>query len=283
MITLKTPAELALMRAAGLVVHRTLIGLRAAATAGTSTADLDAFAAELIAAEGATPSFLGYHGYPATICTSVNDEVVHGIPSPRRILRDGDVVSIDCGAIIAGWHGDAALTVPVGEVEPALRALLVACESALWSGLAAARPDGRLSDIGHAVATAVAAAGARDGCRYGVVEEYVGHGIGTQMHEDPPVPNVAPKGPGRGPRLRPGTVLAVEPMLTLGRRQVRELADEWTVVTRDGLPAAHFEHTVAVTEQGPWVLTAPDGGATALGAGADRPAAAEVRAARHTG
>lgn len=264
MIELKSEAELATMRRAGLVVAHTLAVLRDAVRPGLSTADLDVLAEREIRAAGAVPSFLGYQGFPASICTSVNDVVVHGIPSPDVVLRDGDVVSVDCGAILDGWHGDAAITIAVGTVAPAVAGLLEVTEAALWAGFAAARLGGRLSDISSAVELHVQAAGG-----YSVVRDYVGHGIGTQMHQDPPVPNYGR--PGRGPRLEAGLVLAVEPMVTLGRRQTRELEDGWTVVTRDGKPAAHFEHTVAITAAGPWVLTDLDGGRTRLAQAAASP------------
>ena len=205
-IEIKTPEQIAVMREAGLVVARTLRVLAAAVRPGITTADLDALAEAEIRAAGATPSFKGYHGYPATICTSVNEEIVHGIPSRQRSLREGDIVSIDCGAIVGGWHGDAALTVGVGAISAEHAGLLQACETALWRGIAQARAGGRLGDISHAVETSVDASG-----RYGVVEEYTGHGIGSAMHMDPPVPNYGR--PGRGPRLRPGMALAIEPMV----------------------------------------------------------------------
>jgi methionyl aminopeptidase len=252
-IQVKTRAQIDVMREAGLVVARTLSALAEAARPGVSTAELDAIAEQQITAAGATPSFKGYHGFPATICTSVNEEIVHGIPNPAKRLRDGDVISIDCGAIVRGWHADAALTVGVGEISDERRRLLDACERALWHGLAQARAGRRLSDISHAVEQSARAAGP-----YGIVEEYVGHGIGTEMHMDPAVPNYGR--PGRGPLLTPGMALAVEPMLVLGGRHTRLLADEWTVISADGTPAAHFEHTVAITPDGPWVLTAEDGG-----------------------
>ena len=218
---------------------------------GITTAEMDECAAQSIRDEGATPSFLGYHGFPAHICVSVNEEVVHGIPGSRRIAS-GDVVSIDCGAIIDGWHGDAAVTVLVGDVSEELRELSRVTEQSLWAGLAAARPGNRLSDIGHAVESSVRASGEA----YGIVEEYVGHGIGSSMHMEPAVPNYGR--PGKGPRLVPGMALAVEPMIILGDPTVEVLDDEWTVVTSDGSHASHWEHTVAVTEDGPWVLTALD-------------------------
>jgi methionyl aminopeptidase len=241
------------MREAGLIVGRTLAALAAAANPGVSTADLDAIAEQRITAAGATASFKGYHGYPATICTSVNEEIVHGIPSEARRLEPGDIISIDCGAIVRGWHADAALTVGVGQISDELSRLLGACEQALWHGLAQARAGRRLTDISHAVEQSARAAGS-----YGIIEEYVGHGIGSEMHMDPPVPNYGR--PGRGPLLASGMALAIEPMLALGARHTRLLDDGWTVVSADGTPAAHFEHTVAITTDGPWVLTAEDGG-----------------------
>jgi methionyl aminopeptidase len=257
-IQLKTPEQFAIMREAGLVVARTLATVAAAVRPGVTTAELDTLAENEIRAAGATPSFLGYHGYPATLCTSVNDQIVHGIPSPARHLNEGDIVSIDCGAIVRGWHGDAAVTVGVGAISAEHAALLRTCEDALWQGLARARPDGRLGDISSAVENSVEQAGP-----YGVVEEYTGHGIGTAMHMDPPVPNYGRAG--RGPRLRAGMALAVEPMVVLGSPETILLDDGWTVITADGSWAAHFEHTVAITADGPWVLTAEDGGEARLG------------------
>ncbi len=252
-IEIKTPEQFGVMREAGLVVARTLRILAEAVRPGVTTADLDALAEAEIRAAGATPSFKGYHGYPATICTSVNEEIVHGIPSRQRSLREGDIVSIDCGAIVRGWHGDAAVTVGVGAISAEHADLLQACETALWQGIDRARAGGRLGDISHAVEASVAASGP-----YGVVEEYTGHGIGSAMHMDPPVPNYGR--PGRGPRLRPGMALAIEPMVMLGRAETVLLEDGWTVITADGSWAAHFEHTVAITPDGPWVLTLLAGG-----------------------
>jgi methionyl aminopeptidase len=257
-IQVKTSGQLALMREAGLVVAHVLDTLAGAAEPGISTADLDAIAEREIRAAGAQPSFLGYYGYPATICTSVNDQIVHGIPSPQAVLAAGDIISIDCGAIVGGWHGDAAVTVSVGQAGPTptdteLSGLLRACELAMWHGLAAAVPGARLSDISHAVESSVLASG-----QYGIVREYTGHGIGSQMHMDPAVPNYGK--PGQGPVLAEGMALAIEPMLVLGRPQTRLLDDGWTVVSADGSRAAHFEHTVAITADGPRVLTAADGG-----------------------
>jgi methionyl aminopeptidase len=254
-IQIKSRDQLAVMREAGLVVGRTLQRLAEEVRPGISTADLDAIAEESIRSAGATPSFKGYHGFPATICTSVNEEIVHGIPSPDKVLRDGDIISIDCGAIVDGWHGDSAVTVPVGEIAPELQRLIEICEESMWRGIGAGLADGRLSDIGHAVEAYV-----RDQGDYGIVEEYVGHGIGTQMHMDPPVPNYGEAG--HGPQLVPGMCFAVEPMINLGTAATVLLGDEWTVVTGDGASSAHFEHTFAVTEDGPWVLTALDGGAS---------------------
>jgi methionyl aminopeptidase len=251
-VEIKTPEQLAMMREAGLVVARTLRTVAGAVRAGVSTAQLDLLAEREIRAAGATPSFLGYHGYPATLCTSVNDEIVHAIPDPARRLREGDVISIDCGAIVDGWHGDAAVTVGVGAISAEHAALLQACEAALWRGIAQARPGGWLGDISHAVESSVRQAGP-----YHVVEEYGGHGIGTAMHMDPPVPNYGR--PGRGLRLRTGMVLAIEPMVTLGDAETVLHDDGWTVTTADGSWAAHFEHTVAITAAGPWVLTAEEG------------------------
>ena len=248
-IEIKTPEQFARMREAGLVVANTLRVLAEAVRPGISTADLDAIAEREIRVAGAVPSFLGYYGYPATICTSVNEEIVHGIPSEKRRLNPGDVISIDCGAIVDGWHGDAALSVGVGEIDPADQALLDACEAALWQGIAQAVPGHRLSDISHAVEESVRASG-----EYGLIREYTGHGIGTAMHMEPAVPNYGP--PGQGPRLRAGMALAIEPMITRGGERTDELSDGWTVVTVDGSRAAHFEHTVAITPDGPWVLTA---------------------------
>ncbi len=262
MIQLKSEAELSVMREAGLVVARTLDKLAAAVAPGVSTGDLDALAAEAIAADGARPSFLGYHGFPGVICTSINDEIVHGIPDPRRLLHDGDIISLDCGAIIDGYHGDAATTVPVGEISAELTELLRVCEESLWYGFAAARLGGRLSDVSHGVETSIR----RRSRPYGIVEEYVGHGIGTEMHQDPQVHNFAPKGPGRGQKLLKGLALAVEPMVNLGSKETQVLDDGWTVVTADGLPSAHFEHTFTLTPDGPWVLTAHDGGRAKLAA-----------------
>ena len=256
MIQIKSEAEIATMREAGLVVGRTLEKLRAAVAPGVTTADLDALAEAEIRGDGAIPSFKGYHGFPATICTSVNEEIVHGIPGSRTLV-EGDIISIDCGAIVDGYHGDAAITVPVGEVAPELTELMRVCEEAMWRGFAAARLGGRLSDISHAIERHIRSRG-----DFGIVEEYTGHGIGTEMHQEPHVPNYGRAG--RGPRLEKGLALAVEPMVNAGSRHTRLLDDGWTVVTADGRRSAHFEHTFTLTDDGPWVLTALDGGAARL-------------------
>jgi methionyl aminopeptidase len=271
-IEIKTPEQVVLMRAAGLVVARTLELLRTSVAPGVTTRELDAIAEESIRSHGAVPSFLGYHGFPGSICTSVNDEVVHGIPGDR-VLAEGDQVSIDCGAILAGWHGDAALTVGVGAIDAAAVELSRVTEEALWSGLAAATVGNRVADIGAAVESTVRAA--PGGSAYGIVEEYVGHGIGTSMHMDPNVPNFATGG--RSPLLAAGMALAIEPMVCAGGRAVETLEDDWTVVTVDGQRACHWEHTVAITPDGPWVLTALDGGAERFAAlGVASPAAARA-------
>ena len=257
-IEIKTPAQIERMRAAGLVVGETLALLQAAARPGVTTADLDALAEDHIRSQGAVPSFKGYSHppYPATICASVNEQVVHGIPNDRPLV-EGDIVSVDCGAIVDGWHGDAAVTIAVGEVDEASRELMQVTEEALWQGIAAARLGGRVGDISHAVETFVRSRGP-----YGIVEDYTGHGIGSQMHQPPDVPNVGRAG--RGPRLIQGLALAVEPMVVLGRPGSSVLDDDWTVVTSDGSRAAHYEHTFTLTDSGAWVLTALDGGRSRL-------------------
>jgi methionyl aminopeptidase len=261
-IQYKTPDQVRAMRRAGLVVGETLQLLRETVRAGLTTADLDAVAEKNIRSAGATPSFLGYHGFPATLCVSVNDEVVHGIPGDR-VLKDGDVVSIDCGAIVDGWHGDAAISVVLPPADPADVELLRVTEDSMWHGIAALAVGRRLHDVGAAVEDHVVRSAAQPDA-YGIVEEYVGHGIGTEMHQDPQVPNYRVRE--RGVRVRGGLVVAVEPMLTRGGAQTRLLDDEWTVVSTDGSRAAHFEHTVAVSDEGLWVLTAPDGGEERLSA-----------------
>ncbi|MGI8577016.1 MAG: type I methionyl aminopeptidase [Nocardioidaceae bacterium] len=256
-IEIKSPEQIAVMREAGLVVAETLELLRAAVAPGITTKELDTLAQRHIRERGAVPNFLGYHGFPATICTSVNDEVVHGIPGDR-ILAAGDVISIDCGAIVDGWHGDAAITVPVGGVGSELVELMRVCEESLWRGLAAASLGGRVSDISHAIEEYVRSHG-----DYGIVEDYVGHGIGSAMHMAPGVPNYGR--PGKGPKLVQGMALAVEPMITIGGSiETEVLDDDWTVITADGSWSAHFEHSFTLTPQGTLILTALDGGAARL-------------------
>ncbi|MGH3991322.1 MAG: type I methionyl aminopeptidase [Pseudonocardiaceae bacterium] len=252
-IELKSPGEIEAMRAAGAVVARTLRLLQRHARASVSTGELDELAEQSIRDAGAVPSFKGYHGFPGSICSSVNHQVVHGIPSRAQVLADGDLLSLDCGAILDGWHGDAAVTVQVGTGSEADIRLSAACRVAMQAGIAAARPGGRLTDICYAVESAAVAAGAADGISYGIVADYGGHGIGTAMHMAPFLPNVGR--PGRGPRLMTGMTLAIEPMLTAGSHLTEELDDGWTVVTQDGSRAAHWEHSIAVTEDGPLVLT----------------------------
>ncbi|MHA7132197.1 type I methionyl aminopeptidase [Oerskovia turbata] len=260
-IEYKTVDQVRTMRRAGLVVADALATVRSAVRPGMTTGDLDALAAAVIGDAGATPSFLGYHGYPATLCVSVNDEVVHGIPGSRELLP-GDVVSVDCGAIVDGWHGDSAFSFVLPEADPADVALVEATERALWAGIAALATGERLGDVGNAVEDSIEASATADGVPYGIIEEYVGHGIGTSMHQPPDVLNYRTRE--RGPRLKPGMCLAIEPMVTRGERFTQVLEDDWTVVTDDGSRAAHWEHSVAILEDGIWVLTAPDGGAAKL-------------------
>ena len=247
-IVCRSAAELERMREAGRLVGEVLTELAAHVAPGVTTADLDALAEKRILAAGATPAFKGYHGYPATICASINDEVIHGIPSGRRVLNEGDIISIDVGASLDGYFGDSAITLPVGQVSEEAATLLRVTEESLYKAIERVRPGGRVSDIGHAVQQHVEAYG------FSVVREFVGHGIGQKMHEEPQVPNYGE--PGRGPRLAEGMVLAIEPMVNAGKPAVKVLADGWTAVTRDGSLSAHFEHTVAVTAGEPWILTA---------------------------
>ncbi len=263
-IQLKRPEQLRQMRRAGLVVARALTAVSHEAQPGITTAELDAIAAQVIASAGADSSFLdygavdGHGGFTGVVCLSVNSEVVHGMPGDR-VLADGDLLSIDCGAIVDGWHGDAARTVLVGQPAVDARTLSDVTREALWRGIAAVRPGGHIGDVSAAVQGYVRS---RDE-PYGIVAEYVGHGIGTEMHQSPDVPNLGRAG--RGPRILAGMALAVEPMLTAGSAENTVLEDGWTVVTDDGSLAAHWEHTVAVTETGLWVLTAEDGGESRLG------------------
>ena len=246
MIIFKSEREIQHMREAGRIVALALRAVREAVAPGVTTKDLDEVAREVITSHGAIPSFKGYHGYPGNICTSVNEEVVHGIPGSRK-LQEGDIVSVDCGATYNGFVGDSAVTIPVGKIDPVSEQLLRVTEESLYQGIAAAIVGNRLSDISHAVQVHVEAVG------FSVVRDYVGHGIGRNMHEDPQIPNFGL--PGKGPKLKTGMTLAIEPMVNLGRPEVVVLDDKWTVVTRDGKPSAHFEHTVAVLEEGVEVLT----------------------------
>lgn len=259
----KSPDQLRTMRTAGLVVARTLAAIRSAATPGVSTGDLDLLARDLIAEAGATSSFLNYGAgfglppYPAVTCISVNDEIVHGIPS-HRVLAEGDLVSVDFGVSVGGWHGDSAITVEVGTVSPEVARLSAVTREALWAGIAAVAIGARVGDISHAVERSIR----RHPEGYGIVAEYTGHGIGSQMHQPPDVPNLGR--PGTGPVITKGICLAIEPMVTLGSAATATLEDEWTVVTRDRSTAAHWEHTVTATPRGVWVLTAEDGGEAEL-------------------
>jgi methionyl aminopeptidase len=246
MVLRKTAAQIAHMRRAGAVVAEMHEACTCAAVPGATTADLDQAARAVLDRRHARSNFLGYHGFPAVACISPNEVIVHGIPG-ARLLEEGDIVSIDCGAIIDGWHADAAITIPVGEIDAESQRLMDATRAALEAAITASVAGNRLGDIGAAAEQQAKAAG------FGVVREYVGHGIGTAMHEEPDVPNYGPAG--RGMRVRAGMVLAIEPMVTVGRPTTRTLADGWTVVTADGSRAAHFEHTVAITDDGPTILT----------------------------
>jgi len=253
MIVRKSPAEVELMARAGAIVARANMAVRDALRPGMTTADLDRIAEDVIVREGAIPSFKGYHGFPATLCTSRNHEIVHGIPSADVVLEEGDVISVDCGAIWQGFHGDSAMSLIVGDEEAAgedVRELLRITRDALWRGIRAATPGNRLGDIGASVQELADTHG------YGLVREYVGHGIGRALHEAPSVPNYGRAG--KGLALSPGLVIAIEPMFNLGTAETVTLDDGWTVVTADGSVSAHWEHTVAITEDGPKVLTARD-------------------------
>ncbi|GAA1915387.1 type I methionyl aminopeptidase [Streptomyces sodiiphilus] len=265
MVEIKTPEQIAKMRAAGLVVAEMHRACAAAAVPGATTKDLDDIAAKVLADHGAKPNFLGYGGFPGNICTSVNDVVVHGIPDRDTVLKSGDIISIDAGAIVDGWHGDAALTVFVGEGHaPELHELSRVTEESLWAGIAAMRKGGRLVDISRAIETYLRRQRRAGGGRYGIVEDYGGHGIGSQMHMDPHLLNYVERRRGKGPKLVPGMCLAIEPMVSLGAPTTHVLSDDWTVKTDDGSWAAHWEHSVALTEEGPLVLTAVDGGRARL-------------------
>jgi methionyl aminopeptidase len=252
-VPVRTAGELDAMAAAGALVAAALHAVRDAAAPGMSTLDLDAIAEGVIRDGGGVPSFLGYHDFPASICSSVNDRVVHGIPTADELLVAGDLVSIDCGAILDGWHGDSAFTFGVGELIPVDEALSAATRESMEAGIAAMVPGNRLTDVSYAIERGTRDAENRHGRKFGIVAGYGGHGIGREMHMDPFLPNEG--APGRGPYLAPGSVLAIEPMLTLGTRKTTVLDDGWTVVTNDGSRAAHWEHTVACTEDGPRILT----------------------------
>ncbi|MGH8792875.1 MAG: type I methionyl aminopeptidase [Stackebrandtia sp.] len=261
-IEYKTPEQFDKMREAGLVVAAVHQAMRESVRPGVTTKKLDEIAAEVIDSHGATPSFLGYDigmgPYPAVICASVNEQVVHAIPSEKQVLAEGDLISIDVGAIVDGWHGDAAITLPVGSVGEELLDLIDAAEEAMWAGIAAAAVGKRLGDVSYAIQLSIQEHG-----RYGIVTGFGGHGIGSQMHQDPHVLNYGR--PGRGVKLKRGMGLAIEPMLTLGDAETVDAADGWTVTTADGSPAAHVEHSIALCGDGVWVLTAPDGGVERLG------------------
>jgi methionyl aminopeptidase len=255
-IEIKTRGELEAMRAAGIVVARSLALMAERAAAGVSTAELDELAEQTIRDAGAVPSFKGYHGFPASICASINEQVVHGIPSRTQVLADGDLISIDCGAILEGWHGDAAVTFIVGAGTEADHKLSAATRASMLAGIEAAVVGARLTDVSFAIESSVLRSDEADGVEYGIVTDYGGHGIGTQMHMEPFLPNFGK--PGKGPRLKAGMAIAIEPMLTLGTDRTTELDDGWTVITADGTRAAHWEHSVAITDDGPWILTAPE-------------------------
>lgn len=247
MITLRSKHEIALLREAGKIVAEAHQAVKEAIRPGISTAELDKIAHDVIVGHGAIPSFLGYNGFPGSICASPNEVIVHGIPSQKIILKEGDIISIDIGACKNGYHGDSAKTHPVGNISAADRQLIDETRASFYKGIEMAIVGGRLSDISHAVQTHVEAFG------YSVVRDLVGHGVGRNLHEDPPVPNYGP--PGKGPKLQAGMVLAIEPMINRGRYGIRVLDDDWTVVTIDGERSAHYEHTVAITENGPELLT----------------------------
>ena len=256
-IQIKNLDQLKVMRRAGLVVADIHQQIRNAIKPGMTTSALDTVAAACIKRGGATPNFLNYHGFPASICVSVNDEIVHGIPGDR-IINDGDLVSIDCGAIIDGWHGDAAFSVGVGTVDPQDQKLMDVCEESMWRGIAAGHLGAHLSDIGAAIESYIDSQG-----KYGILQEYGGHGIGTEMHQEPHVLNFGKRG--SGPELIVGMALAIEPMITRGTHKTKVLGDDWTVVSQDKSRGAHFEHSYALLPDGkPFVLTAPDGGKAKL-------------------
>lgn len=256
-IQIKTLEQLKIMRRAGLLVGETLELLKSSIKVGMRTDALDAIAAANIKRGGGTSNFKGYHGYPATICISINDEIVHGIPGDR-VIEDGDVISIDCGAIIDGWHGDAAFSVGVGSVDPADQKMMDVCEESMWRGIAAGKSGAKLTDIGHAIEEYINSQG-----KYGILQENGGHGIGTEMHQEPHVLNFGR--PGNGPEIVAGLALAIEPMITRGSAKTKVLSDDWTVVSQDKSRGAHFENSYVICPDGkPFVLTALDGGAAKL-------------------
>jgi methionyl aminopeptidase len=252
MIILKSPREIALMRAGGSILAEVMQRLRTFVKPGTSTLEIDQEVESFILSRGAQPAFKGYRGFPATVCASINEEVVHGIPSASRRVKGGDIIGLDLGCIVEGYYADAAFTLPIGEIPPRVQELLDVTRESLYKGIAECRPGRRLGDLSHAVQRHVETRG------FSVVRAFVGHGIGHMLHEDPQVPNFGE--PGRGPTLKPGMVLAIEPMVTMGSYEVRILPDRWTAVTEDGSWAAHFEHTIAITEDGPEILTVPGDG-----------------------
>ena len=255
MIELKSAREIALMRRGGHILSEVMDRLRTSVKPGMSTLEIDTDVEDFIRSRGAVPAFKGYRGFPATVCISINEEVVHGIPSPTRHIKDGDIVGLDLGCIVEGYYADCAFTLAVGEVPPRVQQLLDVTRESLERGITECRPGRRLSDVSHAIQLHVERHG------FSIVRAFVGHGIGRALHEEPQVPNFGD--PGRGPQLRAGMVLAIEPMVTMGSWEVRILADGWTAVTKDGSLAAHFEHTIAVTESGPEVLTSKNGAARA--------------------
>jgi methionyl aminopeptidase len=256
-IQIKTLEQLKIMRRAGLLVGETLELLKSSIKVGMRTEALDAIAAANIKRGGGTSNFKGYHGYPATICISINDEIVHGIPG-ERVIEDGDVISIDCGAIIDGWHGDAAFSVGVGNVDPADQKMMDVCEESMWRGIAAGKNGAKLTDISHAIEEYIKSQG-----KYGILQEYGGHGIGTEMHQEPHVLNFGR--PGNGPEIVTGLALAIEPMITRGSAKTKVLSDDWTVVSQDKSRGAHFENSYVICPDGkPFVLTALDGGSAKL-------------------
>jgi len=246
-IVLKSPREIEVMRRAGVILADVMDRLRTVVKAGMSTLEIDEEVEAFIEKRGATPAFKGYRGFPATVCVSINDEVVHGIPSAHRRLKEGDIVGLDLGCVVDGYYADCAFTMPIGDIPPAVQRLLDVTRESLYLAIEQCRPGRRLGDVSHAVQRHVESHG------FAIVRAFVGHGIGRALHEEPQVPNFGD--PGRGPVLRAGMVLAIEPMVTMGSGDVRVLDDGWTAVTRDGSLAAHFEHTIAVTEDGPDVLT----------------------------